>query len=358
MDLCGDMLLAYAPPSVAAERCCPPFRRVAMRMPVIGSSHLAFNADRVLNRFLLFPREARRIAKRFDCFHVVDHSYAHLAHALPADRTGVYCHDLDAFRCLLEPAADRFPGWFRMLARRALSGLQRAAIVFHSTEAVKQEITRAGLIDPARLVHAPCGPAAEFTAQGDGGEPLWLQRLGGSPWVAHVGSCIPRKRVDVLLEVVAAVRTRCPQLKLVKVGGEWSSAQHDRIARHRLEGAIVHVHNLPRETLAAVYRQAGAVLVPSEAEGFGLPVIEALACGAPVVASDIAVLREVGGNAALYAPVADVGAWADTVAAVLTDPAIATSRAERLAWAARFSWAAHAQIIAGAYLRLGCASPS
>jgi glycosyltransferase involved in cell wall biosynthesis len=109
---------------------------------------------------------------------------------------------------------------------------------------------------------------------------------------------------------------------------------------------------LDRVVLAEVYRRAPVVLMPSEAEGFGLPVIEALGCGAPVVASDIPAIREAGGPAAVYAPIADIGAWADAVLKVLTDPASAPSRDVRLAWAGRFSWAAHAATIARAYHRL------
>jgi glycosyltransferase involved in cell wall biosynthesis len=201
-------------------------------------------------------------------------------------------------------------------------------------------------------VLAPYGLASEYTPTADGPEVLWFNELAGRPWVAHVGSCIPRKRIDVLLDVVAVVRKRLPELRLVKVGGEWSADHRDRIARHGLADAITHVQNLSRAELAAVYRRAGAVLVPSEAEGFGLPAIEALSCGAAVVASDIAPLREAGGPAAVYAPVGDVAAWAEVVAKVLTDPGAGPPRADRLAWAARFSWAAHAQTIAAAYHRL------
>jgi glycosyltransferase involved in cell wall biosynthesis len=357
MDLCGEMLLAQLPRTgplaLAAERVCPPFRRVAGRVPLAGRRNAAFNADRLLNRFALFPRHARRVAPRFDLFHVVDHTYAQLVHALPADRTGVYCHDLDAFRCLVEPTADPRPRWFRALARRILTGMQKAAVVFHNSAQTGEQLVRFGLLDVGRLVHAPLGVAAEFTADADGPEPPWLKELTGRPWVAHVGSCIPRKRIDVLLEVVAALRARLPELRLVKVGGEWSADHRDRIARHGLAGAIAHVHDLSRAELAAVYRRAGAVLVPSEAEGFGLPVIEALACGAAVVASDIAPLREAGGPAAVYAPVGDVAAWAEAGAKVLTDPAAAPPRAARLAWVARFSWAAHAETVARAYHNLG-----
>ena len=358
MDLCGDMLLAHLPRSgplaVEAARLCPPFRRLASRLPAVGRRNAAFNADRLLNRFVLFPWHAERLAGHFDLFHIADHTYGQLVHVLPTGHAGVYCHDLDAFRCLLDPAADPRPQWFRALARRILTGLQKAAVVFHSTTAVGEQIKRAGLIPNDRLVHAPYGVAPEF-APGSPRLPVelpWLAELGGRPWVLHVGSCIPRKRIDVLLDVVAAVRETVPDLRLVKVGGEWSAEHRERIARLGLAESMVHVVGLTRAELAEVYRRAAAVLVPSEAEGFGLPVIEALACGAAVVASDIPALREAGGPAALYAPVADVPAWAGLVARVLTDPAAALPRADRLVWAARFSWATHAETIAQSYRRL------
>ena len=126
----------------------------------------------------------------------------------------------------------------------------------------------------------------------------------------------------MLLDVVAAVRKRLPELVLVKVGGDWTPAQREQIDRLGLAGAIVHTPATNAE-LAGAYRRASAVLVPSEAEGFGLPVIEGLACGAVVVASDLPALREAGGPAAVFAPVADVPAWADAVTRVLTDPAAA-----------------------------------
>ena len=358
MDLCAEMLLAHLPRTsscaVAPEPVCPPFRRLFSHLPVAGRRHTAFNADRLTNRFVHFPRYARRLAPRFDLFHVVDHSYAQLVLALPRDRVGVYCHDLDAFRCLVDPVLYPRPYWFRTFARRVLSGLQRAAVIFHSTAMVRDELLRFGLIDPGRLVHAPFGMSAEFTPDRPPGEtvPQWLADLDGRPWVLHVGSCVPRKRIDVLLDVFAEVQKTVPGVRLVKVGGEWSVKHRERIARLGLGAAITHARGVPRSALAEAYRRAGAVLVPSEAEGFGLPVIEALACGTAVVASDLPALREVGGPAVVYAPVADVPAWAGLVARVLTDPAAAPPRADRLAWAGQYSWTAHAETIAAAYHRL------
>lgn len=354
MDLCADMLLAHLPTTVQPNRVCPPFRRVASRLPLVGGKKAAFNADRLLNRFVTYPRHARRLTRRFDLFHVVDHTYAQLVHAVPAERTGVYCHDLDAFRCLIEPARDRRPWWFCKLARRMLTGLQKAAVVFHNSVQTRDELLRFGLIDSTRLVHAPLGVAPEFTPHPNSpADPVpWLDGLACRPWVLHVGSCIPRKRADVLLEVVAAARRTIPDLRLVKVGGEWTAEQRSQMDALGLANSVIHVTGLSRTQLAEVYRRAPVVLLPSEAEGFGLPVVEALACGAAVVASDLPVLREVGGAAVTYCPVGDVPAWAEAVTKHFTDPYGGPDRTARLAWASRYRWANHADTIAAAYHRV------
>ncbi len=333
MDLCADQLLAHLPESIRAEDVAPAFRRFASRFGRAG-----FNADRLLNRHLLLPGMMQRLAARADFLHIVDHSYAHLALAGQPGRTGVYCHDLDAFRSILEPELEARPFWYRRLARRTLDGLKRAAIVFHSTGEVRAEILRHKLVAADRLVHAPYGVAEEFTP--DSVERVERPGVPAGPYLLHVGSNEPRKRIDVLLAVFAAVRMRVPELRLVRVGDGAAGT------------GVVRFAGLTRNQLAKLYRRAAAVLVPSEREGFGLPVIEALACDAPVIASDISTLREAGGAGALYCPVADVPAWTDAVTRVLLDPGSAPPRAVRLAQAARFTWSEHARIIAGAYLRL------
>jgi glycosyltransferase involved in cell wall biosynthesis len=125
--------------------------------------------------------------------------------------------------------------------------------------------------------------------------------------------------------------------------------QVDRLA---IGAALIQPPKLDRTALAGMYRRASAVLVTSDAEGFGFPVLEALACGARVVASDLAVLREVGGDAALYAPTADVAAWTATVRGVLDGTIVAPSREIRVARARAFTWEAHARTLRDAYASL------
>jgi glycosyltransferase involved in cell wall biosynthesis len=347
MNLVGEMLAKglAGDASIRATKIVPKYRRLLGVLPRVG-----WNADRLLNRLRVYPKFARQTLRdQYDLFHVVDHSYSQLVHSLPPHRVGVFCHDLDTFRCLLDPAAEPRPRLFRAMMRHVLAGFQKAAIVFHSTEAVRQQIERHGLVDPSRLVQAPYGVSEEFTP--DNGE-VDRGRSIEEPFLLHVGSCIARKRIDVLLETFAAVRARQTKLRLVQIGGEWTAAQREQVERLGLESSITQKRGLTRTDIASLYRTAAVVLQPSESEGFGLPVAEALACGAVVIASDIPVLREVGGPAVMYCAVGDVAAWAALVERVLDDAAVAPPRDARLSRASRYSWATHIRTVADAYLRL------
>jgi glycosyltransferase involved in cell wall biosynthesis len=360
MDLVAEMLLrqlqTHYGERLRAERVCPPFRRRLGRLPWVGGRGACRNADRLLNRLWDYPRDLRRRAAAFDLFHLCDHSYAQLLHVLPAERTGVYCHDLDTFRCLLEPQRERRPRWFRAMARHILRGLQKAALVFYSTAPLRAQLERHGLVDPTCLVHAPYGVAAEFTPAA--GEPANLPAGVYPPFLLHVGSCIPRKRIDVLLDVFALARAQVPALRLVQVGGEWTAAQREQITCLRIDDAVMQLRGLDRRLLAACYRAAAVLLQPSEAEGFGLPVVEGLACGSLVVASDIPVLREVGAAAAVYCATGDVSQWSATVCRLLSDPASAPAPEVRSAQAQRYSWEEQARTIVEAYDRLPATPPS
>jgi glycosyltransferase involved in cell wall biosynthesis len=358
MDLCAQMLLqqlqAEHGEMFQCERVCPEFR---WRLTRLLSQHqrVAYNGDRLLNRFWDYPRYLKQRVAEFDLFHVADHTYAQLVHKLPAARTGVFCHDIDAFRCLVEPKQEPRPQWFQAMSTRILQGLQKAAVVFYSTTAVRQQIEQYDLVNPARLIHAPYGIGAEFsigTELSDAQVRQVLAQVGENPFILHVGSCIPRKRIDVLLDVFAALKTNDPNLRLVKVGGDWTQSQWQQISQLHLSEAIVHLQGLSRRAIAALYRRATVVLLPSEAEGFGLPVIEALACGAIVVASDIPVLREVGGDAVVYCAIADISAWVTTIQQLLQCSASAPTLTQRLAQAQNYSWSSHAQIVAQAYQQL------
>jgi len=237
------------------------------------------------------------------------------------------------------------------MMRRVLTGFQKAAVVFHTTQAVKDDLLRFGLVDPKKLVQAPLGYAPEFheRPESDAIADGILAELAGRPFLLHVGSCIPRKRIDFLLRLFAELRIRFPDLHLVKVGGDWQRDHLDCIEQHGLASTIHHVHGVGRSTLAALYRSTSILMIPSDSEGFGLPALEGLACGAPVLVSDIPVFCEVGGAALVFAPLLDLEAWRETATQILARSAIVPTTEVRLAQARKYSWSEHARIILAAY---------
>jgi glycosyltransferase involved in cell wall biosynthesis len=362
MDLVGDMLLEQwqSDPTlpVRATRVSMTIPPIARRLPW-APRKAAFNADRALARYLGYPLRALTLRRPGRFFHVVDHSYGQLVHALPGDRTGIYCHDLDAFRPILfpnvsSPERKRHSGYRMSLARILLGGLRSAALVFHSTREVGRALEQSGFVDRSRLVLAPYGVGPEFRDEAASScvATEVLGPLAGRPFVLHVGTGIPRKRLDVLFEVFARVHAVRPELRLVQQGASLSPEQRAHVERLGIGPFLLQPPRLDRATLADLYRRAALVLVPSDSEGFGLPVIEALACGAPVVASDLAVLREVGEDAAIYAPVGDVSAWSSLVAALVGGQRQAPPRELRLARGRSFTWRAHARTLLDAYDRL------
>jgi len=116
------------------------------------------------------------------------------------------------------------------------------------------------------------------------------------------------------------------------------------------DGRVEWMGLLSPGQLAAVRKGALAALVPSRKEGFGLPVLEAMAAGVPVLASDTPALREVGGDAAAYLPADDPGAWAEAIGALASDGVLREARAEAgLRRAATFSWRRAAEAVADAH---------
>jgi glycosyltransferase involved in cell wall biosynthesis len=357
MDLAAELLVAglrdHAPgyePAATRPRMPRAFGRVLR-------GRTGRNADRLMARHLAYPRWLRRHARGMDLYHVADHSYAHLVHALPAERTVVTCHDLDAFRSLLDPAREPRPAWFRAMSRRVLSGLQRAAFVVCDSDAVHAELLSFGVLPPDRVATVPLPAHPDFSPQPDAAADAEAARLlgpaNGNIDLLHVGSTVARKRIPLLLKAFAEVAPVVPGVRLVRVGGPLEPEQRRIAQEHEILDRIVQVPFVERRTLAAIYRRAALVVYPSEREGFGLPLVEAMACGATAVASDLGVFREVAADAVQYVTRDDPDGWAEAIGDAidrLASPAArAQARATALRRAERFTLAAYADSIAKIY---------
>jgi glycosyltransferase involved in cell wall biosynthesis len=322
MDLFGDMLFeefsTEHASAIKVEQLRPRLHRRFSSLPGIGHIGVLWNADRLLNRFHDYPEWLSKQASRFELFHLVDHSYSQLIRNLPAGRTVVTCHDLDTFKCVLDPLAEPRPGWFRAMAQRSLDGFRRAAHVICVSAFTRENLLRHGLFPSDSITVIPPGvDPAFFAAPGGQNEPGAVP--GGVKYLMHVGSTIRRKRIDVLLRAFARVASIWPDLRLIRVGGSFTADQARLADELGITGKIIQSPVLSKAQLAAAYRQAMLLVQTSDAEGFGLPVIEAMACGCPVVASDIPPLREAGGGAAEYCPAGDDEAWSETLTRLLSE---------------------------------------
>jgi glycosyltransferase involved in cell wall biosynthesis len=229
----------------------------------------------------------------------------------------------------------------RAQLRAAITSATVVIAVSHATA----DRLRAHGVDPDRIVVAPNG-ATRLPAP----DPA---RVPHTPFFLAVGSLTPRKGLDTL--VAAFARANLPSdVQLVLAGSDgWDAASvHRAIDRRRPMRRVIRTGHVTDAQLAALYDRCIATCIPSIAEGFGLPVVEAAAAGAPVIASDLPVFREITDAVVLHAPAGDASAWAAALecAASARDLAgWATARAPAVA--ARYSWTRSAALTLAAYQR-------
>jgi glycosyltransferase involved in cell wall biosynthesis len=294
--------------------------------------------------------------------------------APPARRaaTVITVHDLTYLRfpAMVSDASARY----RRLVPRALA---RGAVVCTPTAAVASEVAEEYHLAPDRLVVTPLG-VDDTWRQASPPDPAWLAAHDLPPrYLLFVGNREPRKNLATLL---AAYRDLLSPSRVLGVGtgptvGEGAGTTREPPAPAPGEGvptlvlvgppgwgevldtaglpagAVRTPGYLPEPDLARLVAGAAALVVPSWYEGFGLPALEALACGTPVVAADLPAHREVLGDQAELVPPGDSEALAAALARVLDDPGGEPARAARRTRAAGFTWENCAQATLSAYRR-------
>jgi len=175
-------------------------------------------------------------------------------------------------------------------------------------------------------------------------------------FVLYAGNVKPHKNLERLIQAFDLVRRRgLGHLKLVLIGDEISkyAALRRAVHRHQLHQYVRFLGYLPEATLAVMYRLAGVFVFPSLYEGFGLPPLEAMASGTPVVTSNVSSLPEVAGDAAVLVDPYEPEAIADGIYRVLTDESLRRSLRQRgLARAQQFSWEASVRRVREIYGRI------
>ena len=231
---------------------------------------------------------------------------------------------------------------------------RRSQAVITISEFTRSRIAHHYHMDPDRIVVTPLAVGAQWRSMPKDEALARLADLSlPASFVLAVGNLHPRKNIPRLVRAVAAARRAgAGDLHLVLAGQRWwRMGEIDRAIEEESAGNWVHfLGYVDDSSLVALYSCADVVAYPSLYEGFGLPVLEALACGAVVVASNTTAIPEVAGDAALLVDPQDVTAMADAIATAITDEET-RARLRRAAplQTARFTWDRCADLTVGAY---------
>ena len=239
----------------------------------------------------------------------------------------------------------RHPEWYpyrRDLLRRAFYrwSARAASHIITDSEFSATEIVAAYGIDRRRISVVPLGVDASFAPSGTPGGEV----ATGRPYLLHVGDLHERRNLGVVLDALLAARrdARVPAgLSLLLAGQDRGSLAglRDVAARAGAADTINHVGVVNDQQLRALYRGAAALVYPSRYEGFGLPVLEAMASGTPVIASRAASIPEVLGEAGVLLDPGDAPAWAEAIVTVTNDLGRRVAMREAgLRRAAGFTW--------------------
>ena len=309
--------------------------------------------DRAWSRYVTYPRLLRR--RNAEVFHILDQAYAHLIRGLDPERTVITCHDLIPLLAADGLVPIQVPPHvirtFRWRVRQ-MAAARRVIAVSHATQ---EAVERYASIRPDCIVVVPQGVNHVFRPLE--GRQAALRAARGLPPASrvllHVATRARYKNTPVLLHALAELRRRDGDLVLARVGAPLHPDEADLARRLGVGDAVRYAGFVDEEALVEWYNAADVLVFPSSWEGFGWPPLEAMACGTPVVASNVPAIAEVVGDAGLLVPPTDPAAVAHAVERVLTDRALAGSLRQRgLARAARFTWKQTAAATAAVYQEL------
>jgi len=255
------------------------------------------------------------------------------------------------------------PEWFPWRSRVAFGlfaprSARRAAHVLTVSECSKRDIVERYCVAPDRVTAVPLAAGETFSPRPpEEIEAARRRHRLTHPYLIHLGSLHPRRNLERLLDAIAAVRRgggSAGEVTLALVGRvEMPYASVEPMIRARgLEGTVKHLGYVPEEDLLALLSGAVALVYPSLYEGFGLPVLEAMACGTPVLTSGGSALKETAGDAALLVDPLKTEEIARGIRSILSDGALrARLREAGLARARSFSWRRTAEGTLAVYRR-------
>lgn len=313
-------------------------------------------APRYLDRYLTYPRVTR--AHRGDVYHVLDHSYGHLVAGLDPGRCVITLHDLYPLQVIEAASRGLRASVRRRFLERTMMHAFRAARIIVNSRFIRNELLDRTGFPEERLHLIPLGvDPVYFEARSAEDLTEFRKRLDireSDAIILHIGSCDPRKGIETLLRAMSKLpREGAARVTLVQVGGRVTPGLMNLAAALNLEDRFVPAGAVDSEDLIRALKTASALVCPSTYEGFGLPVLEAMAAGTPVIVSLKGPMIELSGEDGLAAEAGDPGSFADAILDVLTHPHAAHARAERARRrAVSYTWENTARQTADVYREL------
>jgi glycosyltransferase involved in cell wall biosynthesis len=307
----------------------------------LWDSDQAARIDRAWCRYVTYPSAVHR--RHASVFHILDQAYAHLIRSLDPDRTVITCHDLIPLLADVGAVPIHLPATVIRTFRWRIRQMTNARKVIADSAATKATLERYTSVPSDRIAIVPLGVDAAFRRLPDDGLDLHGSvDVSDRPAVLlHVATNYGYKNTEGLLHAFAELRSHLQRdVVLVRVGAPLTPDETRLAVRLGLADSIRYAGIVDEETLVRWYNTADILVFPSLWEGFGWPPLEAMACGTPVVASDIPAIAEVVGDAGILVPLHDPSAFARAAERVLTDAALAATLRQRgIARASHFTWA-------------------
>lgn len=329
-------------------------------MPKI--SHNSANAlinglQKYYNRYWLYPRSLSH--QQVDIFHIIDHSDAHLVYWLKklGQSQVVTCHDLIN---LVRPETFRGKAFFPLISmatwKWAISGMEQADGIIAVSQHTARDITQYLNPKSSEINVIPNAVESKFHCLDSEEMSAFRQQYNLDSdcfYLLNVGSNNSRKNVFTILKVLLKLKEQGLKVHFWKAGTGFDSEQKTFIQTHNLEKYITYWGEPDDTVLIRLYNAANVLVAPSLYEGFGMTILEAMACGTSVVTSNVSSLPEVAGDAAILSEPTDVMAIAAALSRLQNDSAFRQSLIEQgLERVKQFSWESTAEKVALVYEKL------
>ena len=268
-------------------------------------------------RFYNHPRAVSQL--QADLFHIIDHTNGHVAYWLKklGKPVVITCHDLVQYVYpeILKNQS-RFPAFSMAAWEYSVKGITVADHTITVSTNTAQDITNYLNINPKKITVVPNGVESEFRQLSPAIVKKWRQQYVNSSeeiCILNVGSTHQRKNIITVLKVVKAIADRGLPVRLWKIGDDFTIKQKQFIRDRAIDKHITFLGKPEREALIYFYNAAHVLLSPSLYEGFGLTILEAMACGTPVITSNVSSLPEVAGDGAILVNPTDIEAITQAV---------------------------------------------